>query len=106
MSRIKCYLICTSPRSGSTLLCRLLQQAGTAGVPNSHFHVPSLEAWLGSYGLGGVNFQSRSEALGSIMAAALARGPGHERCLRAAPATQKRGLPVGTIAGAAFNADL
>ncbi|WP_341367866.1 Stf0 family sulfotransferase [Yoonia sp. BS5-3] len=36
------YLICTMPRSGSTLLCDLLSQTGVAGKPNSFFRPQSL----------------------------------------------------------------
>jgi trehalose 2-sulfotransferase len=36
------YLICTTPRSGSTLLCRYLTQTGRAGVPNEWFLETSL----------------------------------------------------------------
>ena len=43
------YIICTSPRSGSTLLCKLLEATGVAGVPGSHFHDPSISDWLGYY---------------------------------------------------------
>lgn len=39
------YFICTSPRSGSTLLCTLLRDTGVAGDPKSYFHRPTLEAW-------------------------------------------------------------
>jgi LPS sulfotransferase NodH len=36
------YLICTTPRSGSTLLCRYLTQTGRAGTPNEWFLDASL----------------------------------------------------------------
>ncbi|MEM6481643.1 MAG: Stf0 family sulfotransferase [Pseudomonadota bacterium] len=39
------YIICTSPRSGSTLLCSILRATGRAGYPASWFHEPSLEHW-------------------------------------------------------------
>ncbi|WP_299650911.1 Stf0 family sulfotransferase [uncultured Tateyamaria sp.] len=39
------YILCTSPRSGSTLLCTLLRDSGVAGHPQSWFHRPSLEDW-------------------------------------------------------------
>jgi LPS sulfotransferase NodH len=32
-----CYLICTTPRSGSTLLADLLTSSGVAGQPDEHF---------------------------------------------------------------------
>jgi trehalose 2-sulfotransferase len=32
-----CYLICATPRSGSTLLCEALEATGVAGVPEEYF---------------------------------------------------------------------
>lgn len=40
------YIVCTSPRSGSTLLCRLLAATGIAGDPESLFYRPSVEDWM------------------------------------------------------------
>lgn len=45
MSRPSAYILCTSPRSGSTLLCSLLRATGAAGYPESWFHEPSLAQW-------------------------------------------------------------
>ncbi len=45
MESIATYVICTSPRSGSTLLCDLLAATGVAGNPGSWFHRPSLDDW-------------------------------------------------------------
>ncbi|SPJ29241.1 Stf0 family sulfotransferase [Falsiruegeria mediterranea] len=39
------YIICTNPRSGSTLLCGLLAQTGVAGNPDSFFRGPSRQWW-------------------------------------------------------------
>ncbi|MGB0112568.1 MAG: Stf0 family sulfotransferase [Ilumatobacteraceae bacterium] len=36
------YVLCASPRSGSTLLCDLLTQTGVAGVPASYFRPASI----------------------------------------------------------------
>ena len=33
------YLICATPRSGSTLLCAALDDTGIAGHPEEHFEV-------------------------------------------------------------------
>lgn len=68
------YVICTTPRSGSTLLCKMLAATGCAGNPGSHFHVPSLERWLAVYGLDDRPFGSRQEALAAVFQAAIARG--------------------------------
>lgn len=43
------YVICTSPRSGSTLMCRMLAATGRLGVPDSYFHRPSLDAWANAF---------------------------------------------------------
>ena len=48
---LKSYIICTSPRSGSTLLCKYLTATGQAGAPQSYFHKPSRAAWAGAQGL-------------------------------------------------------
>jgi LPS sulfotransferase NodH len=40
------YVICTSPRSGSTLMCRMLAATGVAGNPESLFYRPSLDDWM------------------------------------------------------------
>lgn len=37
MARRASYLICATPRSGTTLLCDLLTETGKAGVPHSYF---------------------------------------------------------------------
>jgi trehalose 2-sulfotransferase len=75
MARFDAFVICTSPRSGSTLLCGLLKAAGQ-GRPASLFHEPRLEAWLEEYGLAKQAFASEVEALRAVFAAALAEGRG------------------------------
>src|SRR4051812_26523346 len=37
MSPKLCYLVCATPRSGSTLLCHLLDETGVAGHPEEYF---------------------------------------------------------------------
>ncbi len=39
------YLLCATPRSGSTLLCGLLRSTGVAGRPESYFNNTSLETY-------------------------------------------------------------
>ncbi|WP_341860918.1 Stf0 family sulfotransferase [Gymnodinialimonas sp. 57CJ19] len=68
------YVICTTPRSGSTLLCKLLAATGVSGMPDSHFHTPSVERWLAVYGLDETQFASREAAVQAVFEAALARG--------------------------------
>lgn len=74
--RIRSYVICTSPRSGSMLLCGLLAATNLAGKPGSHFHEPSLDRWLEVYGLSDRAFASRDEARRAVFDAARERGSG------------------------------
>ena len=39
------YLLCATPRSGSTLLCGLLASTGIAGRPESYFRTPDRQSW-------------------------------------------------------------
>ncbi|SNT63361.1 LPS sulfotransferase NodH [Asanoa hainanensis] len=45
------YLLCGTPRTGSTLLCSLLRDTGVAGRPESYFRVPGEELWAERWGL-------------------------------------------------------
>jgi LPS sulfotransferase NodH len=59
---IASYLICATPRSGSTLLCDLLKQTGVAGRPNSFYRRESLDNWVRRFGIEpgtGVEFERR-----------------------------------------------
>jgi len=38
---MRCYLVCATPRSGSTLLCELLKDTGVAGRPEEYFEARS-----------------------------------------------------------------
>lgn len=70
------YIICTAPRSGSTLLCRLLAATGVAGQPGSHFHRPSLEGWLSAYDLQASDFASERAAAQAALDAGQQLGTG------------------------------
>lgn len=50
-SDIESYVICTAPRSGSTLLCLMLAGTGVAGAPQSWFHAPSVARWAETLGV-------------------------------------------------------
>lgn len=77
MGRYRSYIICTSPRSGSTLLCRLLAATGRSGNPDSHFHTPSLAAWCGYYDIACDGMASGRDLLEAVFAAAIAHGTGN-----------------------------
>lgn len=70
------YIICTSPRSGSTLLCRLLSQTGVAGHPASYFHEASVQSWRGELGLDDDPALSETDLLTDTFRAAIAKGSG------------------------------
>jgi LPS sulfotransferase NodH len=70
---IRSYLICATPRSGSTLLCDLLGQTSIAGRPNSFYRTQSIatfcERWHVEPGEG-LDFERR------YLAAAIREGSG------------------------------
>ncbi len=74
MARFDSYVICTSPRSGSTLLCNLLAATCVAGNPASHFHDPSVSDWLGYYDLEPPASTPESDVLAAIFKAAISEG--------------------------------
>jgi LPS sulfotransferase NodH len=45
------YLLCATPRSGSTLLCGLLDSSGVAGHPASYFNRRSLDDYADRWGV-------------------------------------------------------
>jgi LPS sulfotransferase NodH len=45
MNHSQTYVICATPRSGTTLLCDLLADTGVAGRPDSFFRLQSLYWW-------------------------------------------------------------
>lgn len=54
----------------------MLDATGRCGHPESHFHDPSLAAWLEEYDLRRESFAGRRDALRAVFAAAIARGRG------------------------------
>jgi len=63
---VNSYLLCATPRSGSTLLCGLLTSTGVAGRPDSYFRREDLQAYADRWGV------SRS-AHGAVDAGAFVR---------------------------------
>lgn len=77
MAKYQSYVICTSPRSGSTLLCKLLAATGISGNPNSYFHNPSIEDWMRSLDVSLDQNTAERDVLGAIFDAVRARGTNH-----------------------------
>ncbi|MBO9424226.1 sulfotransferase [Labrenzia sp. R4_1] len=63
MSEFQSYVLCTSPRSGSTLLCKILAETGVAGHPKSYFHKSDLGDWASYLG---VSLSAETGELGQI----------------------------------------
>jgi len=77
MAKYQSYVICTSPRSGSTLLCKLLAATGISGNPNSYFHNPSIEDWTRSLDLAPDQGTPERDVLRAVFDAVRARGTDH-----------------------------
>lgn len=45
------YIICGSPRSGSTMLCEMLIASGVAGAPASYYRLPDIPRWADRWNL-------------------------------------------------------
>lgn len=71
------YIICTNPRSGSTLLCGLLAQTGVAGNPDSFFRGPSRQWWADHLQVAQAVDLSDPAFCASFLAAARAEGKGN-----------------------------
>ena len=74
MAKCDSYVICTSPRSGSTLLCKLLARTGVAGNPASYFHRPSIAAWCNALSLTRDASAPKRDVLDMVFQAAIAEG--------------------------------
>ncbi len=74
MAKYDSYVICTSPRSGSTLLCKLLAATGVAGQPASYFYDPSVEDWLADLRVEVDASQTEREVLEMIFRAVVREG--------------------------------
>jgi trehalose 2-sulfotransferase len=51
VARPSSYLLCGTPRTGSTLLCGLLASTGVAGRPESYLREPDEQAWARRLGV-------------------------------------------------------
>ncbi len=45
------YVLCGTPRTGSTLVCTLLESTGVAGRPQSYFRQPDLDTYATAWGI-------------------------------------------------------
>jgi trehalose 2-sulfotransferase len=75
VTRYTSYIICTSPRSGSTLLCRMLAATGVAGDPESLFYGTSLDDWKNGLGVSAEAGTNRS-LIKTLVKTAIVQGRG------------------------------
>lgn len=47
----RAYVLCGTPRSGTTLLCKMLKATGVAGRPNSYFRREDITEWAERWGV-------------------------------------------------------
>ena len=71
---ISVYMLCTSPRSGSTLMCRMLHDTGVAGRPLSYFFEASPAEWAERHGGGAVGAPASEADLDAVFGAIRAKG--------------------------------
>jgi trehalose 2-sulfotransferase len=70
--RTDSYLVCATPRTGSSLLCGLLQSTGAAGRPESYFRRADEQSWAARWGI--VRSPDGAFSYSDYMRAALAAG--------------------------------
>jgi len=70
------YIICTTPRSGSTLLCDLLTDARVAGAPHSFFRRQSIDSWSRQWGINRNSIQYSVDFCRDYLQAAIRAGQG------------------------------
>ncbi|RJT40972.1 Stf0 sulfotransferase [Mesorhizobium waimense] len=68
------YIICGTPRTGSTLLCNLLASTRTAGNPHSFYRRQDISAWAEDWKLPGRDTMSELEFNAAYLDAAIAAG--------------------------------
>jgi len=70
------YILCATPRSGSTMLCRMLTATGLAGRPRSLFHRPDIVDWETRLGVTPPPGLDETDRVRAVIARALADGRG------------------------------
>jgi len=68
------YIICGTPRTGSTLLCGLLASTKRAGNPDSYYRAQSISRWAQEWGLPGLDRVNEKEFYTVFLQAALKAG--------------------------------
>lgn len=74
MNYPKSYIICATPRSGTTLLCDLLTDTGLAGKPDSFFQLQSRQWWAKRLNVPSINWTNESAFDRTFLEAIIQRG--------------------------------
>lgn len=73
---LRSYILCATPRSGSTLLCDLLAETGVAGRPNSFFRQEDMREWAEYWGLSPADLDDPPTFSRAYVAAMIEEGKG------------------------------
>ncbi|WP_246675623.1 MULTISPECIES: Stf0 family sulfotransferase [unclassified Mesorhizobium] len=73
---VDAYVICGTPRTGSTLLCKLLASTKAAGDPHSFYRRQDVPEWAEEWGLPGRDTMGELEFNAAYLNAAIAAGKG------------------------------
>jgi len=76
MKQTQSYIICATPRSGSTLMCDLLDDTGIAGHPDSFFRCQSIPWWAQHLNVSITDWADEHGFDQSYLAAVLKHGAG------------------------------
>ncbi|WP_246678986.1 MULTISPECIES: Stf0 family sulfotransferase [unclassified Mesorhizobium] len=71
---VDAYIICGTPRTGSTLLCKLLASTKAAGDPHSFYRRQDVPEWAEEWGLPGRDTMGELEFNAAYLNAAIAAG--------------------------------
>ena len=74
MSYPNSYIICATPRSGTTLLCDLLTDTGIAGKPDSFFQLQSRQWWAKRLNVPTINWTNEHAFDKTFLEAVIQRG--------------------------------
>ncbi len=74
MRHTKSYIICATPRCGSTLLCDLLTDTGAAGCPDSYFRRESFSWYVNHFNISVAEWDDEHEFDQSYLTAVQQRG--------------------------------
>ncbi|TIV94573.1 MAG: Stf0 sulfotransferase, partial [Mesorhizobium sp.] len=70
------YIICGTPRTGSTLLCNLLKSTNKTGAPHSFYRRQDITEWAEEWGLPGRDTMSELDFDVTYLNAAIKAGKG------------------------------